>query len=149
MKITTKGRYGIRAIVDIAENQASGPVMLDAIAERHGLSKKYLHTLLTRLKSQGIVLAVRGAGGGYLLAKEPSDIRIDEVLHALEGKTCDLTCVDAPESCQRSEGCAARTLWAGLANVVRDYLSGLTLSSLMGSPIRENLSLESGNHERE
>ena len=85
MQISTRGRYGLRAMFELARGFGQDPLLMSTVAERQGLSRKYLHTLLTTLKTAGLVRSVRGAGGGFVLARPPAEIKLSEVITALEG----------------------------------------------------------------
>lgn len=131
MKISTKGCYGLRALVDLAQHQGEGPVLMRAIAERQGLSRKYLHALLTSLRAAGMVRSMRGSGGGYVLARPPSDLPVLEILQALEGSLDVAPCVGHPGVCQRSSACAGHDVWTELSRALASWLQGLTLADLV------------------
>lgn len=130
MRITTKGRYGLRAMIDLAQQQDSVPVLMGSIAERLGVSRKYLHALLTSLRGVGLVRSVRGSGGGYCLARDPKDITVAEILSALEGHQTLVDCIQDPAICPRSATCGAHELWETLGNVIQEHLAGIRLSEL-------------------
>jgi Rrf2 family protein len=131
MKISTRSRYGLRALLELAREFGKGPVFMETIAKRQDLSRKYLHALLTRLKEVGLVESTRGARGGYHLARPPGGIRLDEVVRALEGTLSVLECVQDGPSCDRFESCRAREIWKGLTETIENYLAGLTLVDLL------------------
>jgi len=133
MKFSTKARYGLRAILDMAIYQNSGPITLNSIAERQGLSEGYLEQLMAPLKKSGIVKSIRGAQGGYILAKQPKDITTGEVIRALEGPIAPVACVseDYPEECDRAEGCVTRMVWAKVRDSIAGALDSLTLQDLV------------------
>jgi Rrf2 family protein len=133
MKFSTKARYGLRAILDMAIYQNSGPITLNSIAERQGLSEGYLEQLMAPLKKSGIVKSIRGAQGGYILAKQPKDITTGEVIRALEGPIAPVACVseDFPEECDRAEGCVTRMVWARVRDSIAGALDSLTLQDLV------------------
>src|SRR3974390_992729 len=110
MKVSTKGRYGTRAMLDVALHTDDSPVHLKDIAERQEVSKKYLEALVARLEADGLLRAVRGAGGGVALARAPSDITVLDILSTLEGSLAPVECVDRPKVCSRSANCGARDL---------------------------------------
>ncbi len=130
MKVSTKGRYGTRAMLDVALHADEGLVHLKDIAERQEVSKKYLEHLVTRLEADGLLRTVRGAGGGVALARPPSEITILDILCTLEGTLAPVECVDRPEVCPRSVNCGARDLWADLGGVITDFLGSVTLDDL-------------------
>lgn len=131
MKLSTRGCYGLRAMLELALHHGGRPVLMRNIAENQGVSRKYLHALLTSLKSAGLVRSVRGAGGGYLLARAPGQIRVDEVVQVLEGSLCVTDCVEDPASCDRHDRCATHDLWKELSAAVQQLLAGLTLEDLV------------------
>ena len=130
MKLSTRVRYGLRATVDLAENHNGEPVSMAAIAKNHGISRKYLHAILTLLKSAGYIRSVRGTGGGYVLTREPSDVTVVEIVEALEGPLAITECVNEEGVCDRSEDCVTRVVWRELSEAVRQVLSGITLEEL-------------------
>jgi Rrf2 family protein len=101
-----------------------------AIAENHGISRKYLHAILTLLKSAGYIRSVRGTGGGYVLTRDPSDVTVVEIVEALEGPLAITECVNEEMTCDRSEDCVTRVVWRELSEAVRQVLSGITLEEL-------------------
>jgi len=131
MKISTKGRYAVRAMLELAMNYGRGPVLMSAIAENQEISRKYLHAILTSLKSAGIVNSVRGVGGGFLLAKPPSKIRLLDVLEILEGPLVPVHCVEDSKSCHRAKRCSARQVWQEVAKAVKNTLKKITLEDLL------------------
>ncbi len=131
MKVSTKGRYGLRLLIDVAMHQEKGPVILHDIAERQSISEKYLWQVITPLKSAGIVTSVRGAHGGYTLARDPGAISLLEVVSALEGPVTLVDCAHAPEACDRNTACAARDVWSVLGARLRDMMAGITLRELV------------------
>ncbi len=130
MRVSTKGRYGTRAMLDVALQADEGLVHLKDIAERQEISKKYLEHLVARLEADGLLRAVRGAGGGVALAKPPSEVTILDILSALEGSLAPVECVDRPEVCPRSANCGARDLWTDLGGVITGFLGSITLEDL-------------------
>jgi len=131
MKISTRGRYGLRAMLELARRFGELPVLTRALAEREGLSPKYLHAQLTALKSAGLVYSIRGAGGGFVLARSPRQIRLSEVLHALEGPLSLVDCVADTRACDRSMRCQARRVWQELSGAIEDVLANITLEDLI------------------
>jgi Rrf2 family protein len=131
MKISTKGRYGLRLLIDVALHQDKGPVILRDIAERQSISEKYLWQVITPLKSAGIVASVRGAHGGYTLAREPDAISLLDVVSALEGPVTLVDCVDKAEACNRNAECAARDVWSTLGARLRDMMAAISLKDLV------------------
>lgn len=130
MKMSTKGRYGIRVMMELAGHYGLGPTSVAAIARSQGISGKYIHLLVMGLRSAGLVRTVRGPGGGYELAKAPSSITALDVVSALEGRSVPVECVADASSCPRAGRCAARDVWCEVASAVDGVLSGLTLEQL-------------------
>ena len=131
--MSTRGRYGLRAMLELARRFGESPVLMASLAETEGLSRKYLHTLLTALKSAGLVRSIRGAGGGFVLARPPSEIRLDDVLHTLEGPLCLVECVEDKRVCDKSDRCTARRVWQELSGAIEDLLANVTLEDLIAS----------------
>jgi len=132
MHITTKGCYGLRAMIDLAEQSESSLVPMELISNRLDVSRKYLHSLLTSLKNAGLVQTTRGAGGGFRLAREAGEIKVTEVIEALEGRIVLRECIADPECCERATFCVTRTLWIELERVITSYFDALTIEDLKG-----------------
>jgi Rrf2 family protein len=130
MKMSTKGRYGLRAMVSLAGHYGDGPVPVDTIAEEQDLSPSYAHVLLGSLKSARLVRSVRGPNGGYELTRKPTEITAYDVVTVLEGETKLVECVGHPGDCDRSSACATRSLWCQVAASVNDVLKSTTLATL-------------------
>ena len=131
MKLSTRGRYGLRALMELAGRQGEDPMLMETIARNQDLSRKYLHAILSKLREAGFVRSVRGARGGYSLARSPEEIRLDEVIRVLEGSIAVTDCVEDGASCERSENCPAREVWSGLSRAIETFLGGKTLSDLL------------------
>jgi Rrf2 family cysteine metabolism transcriptional repressor len=131
MHISTRGRYGLRAMFELARGFGQTPVLMSTVAERQALSRKYLHALLTSLRTAGLVRSVRGAGGGFVLTRPPAEIRLSEVLHALEGPLSLVGCVADPRACDRASRCPARRVWKQVADAVENVLDNVTLEDLL------------------
>ncbi|MFW6238934.1 MAG: RrF2 family transcriptional regulator [Halanaerobiales bacterium] len=131
MKISTQGRYGLRALVDLAKNNNSGAIPLREISERQDISERYLEQLFAKLRKSGIVRSVRGAHGGYLLNKPLAEITAGDVIRILEGTLAPVECVDeAGENCQRNKKCVTHEIWSELKKLINDYLDSITLADL-------------------
>lgn len=130
MKMSTRGRYGLRVMMELAGNYGRGPLPADAIARSQDISGKYIHVLATGLRSAGLVRAVRGPNGGYELARRPSAITALDVVSALEGRTTPVGCVADASCCPRAGRCAARDVWCEVASAVDRVLSRLTIGQL-------------------
>jgi Rrf2 family protein len=118
-------------MVDLAAQHSDDPVMLRKISERQDLSKKYLDNIFTSLRLAGLLRTVRGASGGYLLARDPAQITVAEVVKALEGSVSPVDCINHPELCERSHDCAARQLWSELERAMFRVLENRTLKDLV------------------
>lgn len=125
MKLSTKGRYGVRLMIDLAAHYGEGPILLREIAKREEISEKYLSNLVNPLKATGLVEATRGVHGGYVLAKSPDEITMQEIVEVLEGPLCLVDCVERRTACSRTSRCIAHDLWKetaeGMAQVLRKY----------------------------
>jgi len=130
MKLTTRARYGTRAVLDLALNHGKGPVFLQDIAKNQNISQKYLQNLFQSLKSAGILLSVRGAHGGFVLARKPEEIRLSEVIPVLEGPLSLVDCVDNGKACKATEDCVTRELWRKLSEAMMQVLESTTLADL-------------------
>jgi len=130
MKLSTKARYGIRALVDLAVHMDDSPVPIRRIAERQEISEKYLWHLLDYLRTAGIVRSVRGFGGGFVLARGPSEIRLSELYEVLEGPVAIVDCL-ALEECHRAAGCVTQEIWFQVNQAVTKVLESTTLADLI------------------
>jgi len=131
MKLSTKGRYGTRALLELALHHGEGPILLKDIAQRQQISLRYLEHLITPLTAGGIVRSARGAGGGVLLARPPEEIRLSEVIQLLEGSIAPVECVNNPGVCSRSKLCVTRDIWGELKKVMNGVLESTTLQDLV------------------
>lgn len=132
MMISTRGRYALRILVDLAEHQSEGYITLKDLAERQGISEKYLESIVKMLVRDGIVQGLRGKGGGYQLGDSPDRIGVLKVLELTEGSLAPVACLDSQASpCERASVCRTLPLWVGLNRCVRDYLGQYTVRDLM------------------
>ena len=132
MKISTKGRYALRMLLDLAEHQSEGYIALKDIAARQDVSKKYLEQIIPILNKSGFLLASRGFQGGYRLAKTPDKYTVGDILRATEGSLSPVACLDnEPVLCQRADICTTLSIWKGLKKVIDDYVDGITLQDLL------------------
>lgn len=131
LRLSTKTRYGLRAVIDLAENYGKGPIMAEAIAKREEISKNYLEQIMDALKKSGIVRSVRGAKGGFVLTRHPSEIKVGEIVEALEGPISLIDCLSDPFLCERSKNCLARSFWERFRNNISDFLNSWTLENLI------------------
>ena len=131
MIISTKGRYALRVMIDLARHQrGEGYVPLAEIAERQGISEKYLESILVVLSKNGMLLSLRGKGGGYRLARAPKDYTAREILSLTEGSLAPVECMKTGDACERAESCPTRPMWRGLDRVIAEYLDSWTLEAL-------------------
>jgi Rrf2 family transcriptional regulator, cysteine metabolism repressor len=130
MELSTKGRYATRSMLEIALRDGDAPVRLEDISRSQRLSQKYLSRLMAAMAAAGLVTSRRGQNGGYTLAKSPSDIRILDILLAVEGPVRPAPCLDDSSGCRESDVCAARHVWEKVRDGVTDVLSEVTLKDL-------------------
>lgn len=130
MRMSTKGRYGLRVMIELAANHGSGPMLVETIARNQALSGKYIHALVGGLRAAGLLRTVRGPSGGYELAKQPAAITALDVITALEGRSAPVDCVVDATSCERVGHCAAQGVWCELASAMDRVLSSFTLERL-------------------
>jgi Rrf2 family protein len=131
MKLSTRGRYGVRTLLDLALHQDEGLVLLKDIARRQEFSLPYLEHLIAPLIAAGLVKSTRGAGGGVSLIKPPSEIKLGEAVQLLEGPIAPADCVNHPESCHRSSFCVTRDVWVEIKEAVNHVLNSTTLQDLV------------------
>jgi len=132
MKISTKGRYALRMLLDLAEHKGDGYIALKDIAERQGISKKYLEQIVPLLNKSDILMTNRGFQGGYMLAKSPEKYTVGNIIRITEGSISPVDCLDHnPNQCERSEHCMTLDVWKGLSKVISEYLDGITLQDIM------------------
>ena len=130
MKLTSKGRYAVTAMLDVALHSRKGPVPLADISERQEISLSYLEQLFARLRKEQLVSSVRGPGGGYKLGREANDIAIGDVIRAVD-ESVDATRCQGKADCQGGERCLTHTLWQDLSDRISQFLNGITLGELM------------------
>ncbi len=130
MKLTTKGRYAVTAMLDLALHQGEGPITLADIAQRQGISLSYLEQLFSRLRKQSLVASVRGPGGGYSLGKDARQIFVGEVISAVD-ENMDTTRCHGAHNCQNNERCLTHDLWSDLSNQIYNYLNNISLQDLV------------------
>lgn len=138
MRLSTRTRYGIRAILEVAENCGRGPMRLKTIAERQDLSVKYLEQLMAILKSAGLVRGVRGAGGGYVLARPANEIKMSEVFRCLEGPVVTVECVNDKSYCKKTADCVTRQLWSEVQKAIMNELESVALQDLVDKSQKNN-----------
>ncbi|MEW6447864.1 MAG: Rrf2 family transcriptional regulator [Bacillota bacterium] len=131
MKLSTRIRYGVRALMDIAEHSAAGPVSLKDVARRQEISEQYLEQLILPLKAAGFVRSFRGAHGGFVLSKDASEIRVSELVEILGGTIALMDCLYDREACSRVDCCAVRDVWQEANEALRNVLASVTLVDLL------------------
>lgn len=132
MKISTKGRYALRMMLDMVRHQKDGPVALKDIAERQHVSKKYLEQIALILSQEGMLQGTRGHQGGYRLIAEPKDCTVYDILAVVEGSMHPVACLDqTPNSCERCKTCDTLYVWEGLDEVIQRYLRSITLQDML------------------
>lgn len=129
MRLTTKGRYAVTAMVELALNQEKGRISLAEIAERHGISQSYLEQLFASLRRRGLVEGSRGPGGGYRLSRDRKEISVAEVIDAVD-ESVDATKCGGKRNCQGDKSCITHDLWANLSDQIRHYLDNVSIGSV-------------------
>ncbi len=137
--ISTKGRYSIRILLDLAEHRNGDFIPMKEVAGRQGISLKYIERLMPALKAAGLVESVHGIGGGYRLTREPEEYSLWEILELAEGNLAPVACLQ-PEApvCQRADECRTLGVWQGFYDLTRDYFSRITLADLLDMPAGDN-----------
>lgn len=130
MRLTTKGRYAVTAMLDLALHRDQGPINLADISHRQGISLSYLEQLFARLRRQGLVASARGPGGGYLLGRQAGEISVAQVINAVD-ESVDATRCGGQENCQGKERCLTHDLWEELSNQITHFLDSITLGDLI------------------
>ena len=130
MRLTTKGRYAVTAMIDLAMNQSVGPVSLKSISDNQGISLSYLEQLFAKMKRRNLVVGARGPGGGYVLARHVDRISIADIILAVD-EPLDITECEGEENCHHGKRCLAHDLWSELTDQLHDFLSGIPLGELM------------------
>lgn len=140
MKVSTKGRYGLRAVVDLAANTDGEAVSLKNIANRQGLSESYLEQIFAPLRKAGYIKSVRGSQGGYALEKPPEQITVGEILRTLEGDLLPTDCsaVNPQIACGQGGGCATKIVWQKIANAVNNVVDSITIADLLSEQEEDN-----------
>jgi Rrf2 family transcriptional regulator, cysteine metabolism repressor len=134
MRMSTRGRYGLRAMFELALRHGGPPARLRDIAQCQDIPLAYLRELMTTLAARGLVRAVRGPKGGYVLSRDPAAITVQEIVEPLEGPIVLVDCTVDPAICNRADGCVARRLWSRLSADLRETMSRTTLASLVDEP---------------
>jgi Rrf2 family protein len=140
IKLSTKGRYGTRLILNLAQHYDDGneAVILKNISNEEEISIRYLEQIIIPLKINKLVKSIRGAGGGYTLARHPSKIKVSEILHALEGSCCLVDCVEDDDYCNRIPICATYDIWTKASDLLKNYFEKLSIKDLMDISKKKN-----------
>jgi len=133
MKISTKSRYGMRFMIDLAQHYGEGPIALKDVAERQSISKKYLEQVVAPLSSKGLLSVTRGYMGGYQLSRSPEKITLEDVVSASEDGLDLMDCISGHIRCDRADGCTSQKVWGGLQQTMRDYLASKTLADIISA----------------
>ncbi|MGO4988330.1 RrF2 family transcriptional regulator [Gallicola sp. Sow4_E12] len=131
MKVSTKGRYALRMLVDLCEHECEGYIPLKEVADRQEISKKYLEQIIPLFNSTDILISARGNQGGYRLGRLPKDVSVGEVLTIAEGSISPVSCVDEEMDCERLKNCPTRKVWQNLDTVIKDYLYHVSLQDIL------------------
>lgn len=148
MKLSTKGRYGLRAMIDMARYSGEEPVSISSVAARQGISEGYLEQIVSLLKKAGLVKSIRGATGGYMPAKDIGEISVGDILRALEGNLEPVRCAAfySEEGCVESEGCVTKYVWQKINESINETVDQIKLSELVRESKKVNPQGECGNH---
>ncbi|MFP5507295.1 MAG: Fe-S cluster assembly transcription factor [Gammaproteobacteria bacterium] len=133
MRLSTKGRYAVTAMLDLAIHDGKGPITLADISQCQGISLSYLEQLFAKLRRDGLVEGVRGPGGGYRLAKPAAEISIADIIGAVDERV-DATLCEGKENCQEGERCLTHDLWTSLSDQIYNYLAGINLAEFLARP---------------
>lgn len=131
MKISTKGRYALRVMVDLAINNNGNYISARDISVRQGISNKYIEQIISMLNKKGFLETARGNNGGYKLAKKPNEYKVGDILRATEGDLAPTYCLTEKGECPRKENCKTYSFWEGLDNAINDYVNSKTLEDLI------------------
>ncbi|MDD5555728.1 MAG: Rrf2 family transcriptional regulator [bacterium] len=134
MKITTRVRYGLRLLMELARRRGEGPVLLGEVARRQGISAKYLGQIVIPLRAARLLKSYRGAQGGYEIGRSPDRITLRDVWEAVEGGVVLIECAKDSSACPRSRRCAARAVWKRLNDRMERYLDSVTIADLAARP---------------
>ena len=138
MKISTKGRYGLRILMDLALHQTEKPRLIRDIAKSQQISEKYISRLVIALRKAGMIRSVRGVNGGFHIAMKPEEITLLDVIEVMEGPLSIVDCVSMPKKCTHSEHCAPREVWCKLNDDIRGLMRGTTLADILASYEKQN-----------
>jgi Rrf2 family iron-sulfur cluster assembly transcriptional regulator len=142
MKITTKGRYGVRAVIYLASSYYNRPISIKTIAAQEKISPEFLEQIFFKLKKAGIINSVRGPGGGFVLSKKTSEISIKDILDAVGESTFPVPCTDKDYTCDNSSECVANSIWKDFSGMIEEFLSSTTIKTILeknGKKYYENI----------
>ena len=132
MKVSTKGRYALRIMIDLAMNDNGEYIRLKEIAERQSITLKYMEQIMPLLTKAGYVRSYRGNNGGYMFARSPEEYTVGDILRTTEGSLAPISCIEeTPNRCPRKDYCTTLSFWEGMAKVINEYVDGITLADLM------------------
>lgn len=140
MKLSTKGRYGLRALIDLAQYSEDAPVSITSISDRQNISERYLEQLMSMLKKGGLVKSVRGANGGYVLARDAADISVGDILRALEGSLDAVACsgLHPEEGCEAADSCVTKYVWQKINESINQTVDEMKLDLLVEESKKKN-----------
>jgi Rrf2 family protein len=140
IRLSTKGRYGTRLMINLAHHYTNNneSIILKQVSDEEDISIRYLEQIIIPLKIARLVKSIRGAGGGYILARPPADIKLREILSSLEGSCCLVECVDDDDYCNKIKTCAAYDVWRNASQLLKDYFENTTLQDLLNTSKKKN-----------
>lgn len=142
MMISTRGRYALRVLIDLAEHTGDGYIPMKTIAERQGISLKYLEQIVPALSKNGFIEGVHGKGGGYRLVKAPEDCRVGDILRLAEGDLAPVACLECgAKPCERAYKCKTYPMWTEFYRIVSEYFDGKTLADILKTDLSDNYSI--------
>lgn len=149
MKLSTKGRYGLRAMIDLAQHSGDAPVSIISISERQDISERYLEQLVALLKKAGLVRSIRGAGGGYVLAKDMKEISVGDILRALEGSLEPVECpgLDPAGGCKSADSCVSKYVWKRINESISRTVDEIMLDQLVEESRKKTEKLQEAGNE--
>lgn len=140
MKISTKGRYALRIMIELAQNKNDKPISLKQISQKQDISAKYLESIISILNKHNFVFSTRGINGGYVLSKEPSEYTIGSILRVTEGSLSPVNCLECqPNRCKKSATCLTLPLWQNIDKMINDYLDSITLEDILNKNINKSI----------
>jgi Rrf2 family protein len=139
MKISTKGRYALRLMLDLALNNNGEPVQIKDISARQEISSKYLEQIVSALNKAGLVRSIRGPQGGYMLSRKPEDYTVGDILRVMEGSMAPVSCLEFEENdCPREQSCATLMVWKRLDAAIKEVIDGITLANLVEEQMKKS-----------